>query len=284
MRLLRGIPPNAAWTTRLWWTRLSASLIQNEPTEHAAPFSWLCNFARIHQSLSHCLGILITEQWMQFRDYSLELGPCPTQLTHTCCHNMSQIRRVFTRSPQPAHRSWSDPESQQEGRLELVPRELYNQSGYGSTCRGPMRSNIVDGSWLFGVLNCWTFKNESAIALWILNICGLETLSHPRHWAPLSSCVAGVLAYRPVDPRWPGCKNTHQHRSCLWNPPTGHSLRLGLQLSHKLRDRWSRRWLVKHHSCWSCCIQDTLSPHRRTRAKLPSTQLPQPWPCNGTSA
>ena len=37
--------------------KASASLVQNEPTEHAAPFSWLCNFARIHQSLSHCLGI-----------------------------------------------------------------------------------------------------------------------------------------------------------------------------------------------------------------------------------
>ena len=54
----------------------------------------------------------------------------------------------------PAHRSWSDPESEQEGRLELVPRELYNQSGYGFTCSGPVISNIVDCSWLFGVLNC----------------------------------------------------------------------------------------------------------------------------------
>ena len=86
---------------------------------------------------------------MQFGDYYFELAHAQLNLpTHavTICHKSV--------ASLPAHRSWSDPESQQEGRLELVPRELYNQSGYGSTCRGPMRSNIVDGSWLFGVLNC----------------------------------------------------------------------------------------------------------------------------------
>ena len=69
--------------------KASASLVQNEPTEHAAPFSWLCNFARIHQSLSHCLGILITQQRMQFGDYYFVLAHAQLNLpTHavTICH------------------------------------------------------------------------------------------------------------------------------------------------------------------------------------------------------
>ena len=182
--MLRERPGCGGQRLALLWSKMSRPNMQ-----HHFP-----GCAILPGSINPYLTAWAYELRMLFRN-SLDLAHAQLNLpTHavTICHKSV--------ASLPAHRSWSDPESQQEGRLELVPRELYNQSGYGSTCRGPMRSNIVDGSWLFGVLNCWTFKNESAIALWILNICGLETLSHPRHWAPLSSCVAGVLAYRPVAP------------------------------------------------------------------------------------
>ena len=245
MRLLRGIPPNAAWTTRLWWTRLSASLIQNEPAKHAASFSWLCNCARIHQSLSHCLGILITQQRMQFGDYYFELAHAQLNLP---THVVTMPSRLSPLTPAGLT-------------LNQNLRADWNLCHVSCTILAPCLRAAMAGHWGGPRGGSWSSVTLSS-------------------WSPDKPSRSPHIRWFP--------HNTHtsQSRSCHSNPPNCHPLRLGLPLSHKLRDRWPRRWLVKHHFCWSCCIQDTSpsSPHRRTRAKPSSTQQPWSWPCNGTGA
>ena len=167
-------------------------------------FCWLCNSARIHQSASHCLGILNTGLWMQF-------GDCFFELAHAQLNSLAHTVKI------PSHLSSLTPDGltlnqnkrADMGRLELGPHEL-------DDVRPPSRG--------YG----WTY----------LDIEGPKARSGSCSSVTLSSWGPDKASRSPRIHWFPHSTSTSQSRSCPPNPPNCHPLRLDLQLSHKLRGRW----------------------------------------------